>query len=416
MPRRAKAKGLYHRGHYRLDWDRRRDGTLRSPYLAIFWYDADRGRERSASTGTGDIAEAKAALDRHYLANTTGEAFCPTCGQRRAATAGFLVTQAVADYLAVKASADPAIAHRIAHIISFIAETGRATLTCRQFDEAMAKRFRDWISTRPIANSDRDRAPSTIENSLIQLAAAIRMSHRRGDSPVPPQFRPIPTTQLNRSPQHRSDVGELARMFAYAIDPRFPVKRAALHRFLIAAVATMARPEEVHDISTDPAREQWNSTAQVLNLNPRGRRQTRKYRATIKAPWQLAQWLDARPKQKFVGVGSVKSAWEAMAADIGLPGDGEAGMKLIRRSMATLLRNRLPKADWPEIEMWLGHDRFDTTSAIYAPFDPDYLAAARAEIEAVLNEIEVLVPGAIYRINTGDAGNVIPLQATKKAR
>lgn len=416
MPRRAKAKGLYHRGAYRLDWDRRADGSLRTPYLAIFWYDADRGRERSASTGTGDVAEAKAALDRHYLANTTGEAFCPTCGQRRQAAAGFLVTQAVTDYLAVKANGDPAIAHRIAHVVGFVADTGRAAITCRQFDEGAAQRFREWMAKRPIANSARERSPSTIENSLIQLAAAIRLSHLRGDSPVPPQFRPIPTVQLNRSPQHRSDVAELARMFAYAIDPRFPVKRAALHRFLIAATATMARPEEVHDISTDPAREQWNGNARVLILNPRGRRQTRKYRATIPAPWQLSQWLDAQPRARFVGVGSVKSAWEAMATDIGLPGDGEAGMKLIRRSMATLLRNRLPKADWPEIEMWLGHDRFDTTSAIYAPFDPGYLAAARAEIESILNEIEALVPGAIYRTNTGDTSNVVPLTGTKKAR
>lgn len=416
MPRRAKAKGLYHRGPYRLDWDRKRDGSLRTPYLTIFWYDAERGRERSASTGTGELAEAKAALDRHYLANTTGEAFCPTCGQRRQAAAGFLVTQAVSDYLAVKAGGDPAIGHRIAHVVAFIADTGRAALTCRQFDEGMASRFRDWMASRPIANTDRERSPSTIENSLIQLAAAIRLSHRRGDSPVPPQFRPIPTVQLNRTPQHRSDVAELARMFAYAIDPRFPVKRAALHRFLIGAVGTLARPEEVHDISTEPEREQWNSNARVLNLNPRGRRQTRKYRATIPTPWQLAQWLDARPRQRFVGVASVKSAWEAMAVDLGLPGDGESGMKLIRRSMATLLRNRLPKADWPEIEMWLGHDRFDTTSAIYAPFDPGYLAAARAEIEAILNEIEALVPGAIYRTNTGDISNVVPLTATKKAR
>lgn len=416
MPRRAKAKGLYQRGPYRLDWDRRSDGTLRSPCLTIFWYDADRGRERSASTGTGELAEAKAALDRHYLANTSGEAYCPTCGQRRHAASGFLVTQAIADYLAVKAGGDPAIGHRIAHIVAFIVATDRAALTCRQFDEAMAQRFRDWMTGRPIAGSARERSPSTIENSLIQLAAAIRLAHKRGDSPVPPQFRPIPTTQLNRSPQHRSDVAELARMFAYATDPRFPVKRAALHRFLIAAVATIARPEEVHDISTVPARDQWNSEARVLNLNPRGRRQTRKYRATIPTPWQLAQWLDARPNQRFVGVGSVKSAWEAMAAELRLPGEGEAGLKLIRRSMATLLRNRLPKAAWPEIEMWLGHDRFDTTSAIYAPFDPGYLAAARGEIESILNEIEALVPGAVYRTDTGEAGKVVPLAASKKAR
>ena len=31
---------LYARGKYRLAYDRKRDGTLRSPYLQIVWYDA----------------------------------------------------------------------------------------------------------------------------------------------------------------------------------------------------------------------------------------------------------------------------------------------------------------------------------------------------------------------------------------
>ncbi len=417
MPRRAKAKGIYQRGAYWLDWDRRADGSLRSPNLAIFWYDAGRGRIRSTSARTGDVAEAKTALDRHYLEHSEGEAVCPTCGQRRQAGAGFLVLQAIQNYLATRD--DPAIGHRIAHVTTFIAETGALTLTCRQANEAWAERFRTWAAARPIVSKTgitRERSPSTIENSLIQLAAAINASHKRGDSTVPAQFKPIPTTQLNRSPAHRSDLAELARMFRYATDPAFPVKRAPLHRYLMAAVATMARPEEVHDISTSAAREQWNATARVLNLNPRGRRQTRKYRATIPVPWQFARRLDAAPPGYFVGVASVKSAWETMVDKLDLPRDGESGMKLIRRSMATLLRARLPKADWAELEMFLGHDRFDTTTSIYAPFDPDFLGAARAEIERIIDEIEALVPGAFHRTNTGEAENIVPLAASKKAR
>ena len=417
MPRRAKAKGLYQRGALWLDWDRRADGSLRSPHLAIFWYDADRRRTRSTSTGTGDVAEGKNALDRHYLEHSEGAAICPTCGQRRVAGSGFLVLQAIQDYLSMKANGDQAIGHRLAHITAYIAHKGDLALICEKANEAWIAGFRQWMAAQPIVSPSgikRQRALSTIENSVLQFAAAINFSHGRGDTLRPAMFRPIPTKQLNRSPQHRSDLKELARMFAYASDPRYPVKRGTLHRFLIASVSTLGRPDAVHDINTSRERAQWNSSARILDLNYRGRRQTKKYRPTIPVPWQFALHLDATTGF-FIDVASVKKSWETMATDLGLPREGEAGMKLIRRSMAKLLRDRLPKADWPEITMFLGHDKFDSTSDIYAPFDPDYLSAARKEIEAIISEIESLAPGAFHRKDTGAGATIIPISAPSQA-
>lgn len=323
--------------------------------------------------------------------------------------------QAVQDYLATKRGGDPAIGHRLAHVTSFIASTGEVSLTCERVSEDWVARFRTWAACQPIvapSGAERVRSLSTIENSVLQLAAAINAAHRRGDTNRPAQFKPIPTKSLNRTPEHRSDVAELARMFAYAIDQRFPVKRGPLHRFLIASVATLGRPDAVHDISLEPARGQWNSNARILNLNPRGRRQTKKYRPTVPVAWQAALHLDGR-KGFFVGVKSVKSAWESMAADLRLPMDGESGMKLIRRSMAKLLRDRLPKDAWTEVELFLGHDKFDNTSDIYAPFDPTYLAAARAEIERIIDEVETRVPGAFHRSNTGEGATIIPMRGAK---
>lgn len=411
MPRRATAKGIYRRGQFWLDWDRKRDGSLRSPHLAIYWYDAERGRTRSATTGSGDVAEAKGALDRHYLATTEGAAICPTCGQRRVAGSGFLVLQAIQDYLSRKQDGDKAIAHRIAHVTAYIADKGELTLTCERVNEEWIRGFRDWLAARPIVSPTglrRQRSLSTIENSVLQLAAAINAAHERGDTNRPAQFKPIPTKTLNRSPTHRSDIKELARMFAYAIDDRFPEKRGPLHRFLIASVATLGRPDAVFDISTDPKRRQWNSAARILNLNPDGRRQTKKYRATLPIAWQVALHLDASTGY-FVGVSSVRSAWRSMSSELNLPGDGQSGVKLIRRSMAKLLRDRLPKEHWSEIEMFLGHAKFDSTSDIYAPFDPNYLGAARAEIERIISDIEKLSPGAFHRKDTGGSATLVPL-------
>ena len=199
--------------------------------------------------------------------------------------------------------------------------------------------------------------------------------------------------EVNRTPGHRSDVDELAKMFRYATEPTRNKRRTPLHRFLMISVATLVRPDAAHDVSTAAERGQWNSKFHVLNLNPKGRRQTKKYRPVVPVARQVAPWLDAT-NGYFVAASSVRSAWDNMATEIGLPREGESGMKLIRRSMAKLLRDRLPKADWVEVELFLGHSKFDNISDIYAPFDPSYCAVARKEIEAIIDEIEALVPGA----------------------
>ncbi|WP_313536340.1 hypothetical protein [Sphingomonas sp.] len=55
---------LYSRGKYRLAYDREHDGSLRTPFLRIVWYDAAarRNRSRSCSTGTESIEQASKSL------------------------------------------------------------------------------------------------------------------------------------------------------------------------------------------------------------------------------------------------------------------------------------------------------------------------------------------------------------------
>ena len=89
-----------------------------------------------------------------------------------------------------------------------------------------------------------------------------------------------------------------------------------LHRFLMISVATLARPDAAHDVSTAAERGQWNSKFHILNLNPKGRRQTKKYRPVVPVARQVAPWLDAT-KGYFVAASSVRSAWDNMAAEIG---------------------------------------------------------------------------------------------------
>lgn len=410
MPR--EPKELYRRGQFWLGWDRKLDGSLRSPFLAIFWYDPERGRERSTSTRTADVEQARHRLDAHYLERDRGASICPTCGQQRAVASGFLVTDAISNYQILhgqlRASSE-AIAARLAHVVRYIATLPSAAVTCEQVNDEWVQRFRTWLTAQPIVSTGgnhRARSASTVENSVIQLAAVINAAHRRGDASRAAGFRPIPLKELSATPQHRATVPELAAMFRYALSRKRQSDGAGLHRFLIASVSTLARPDAAHEISTAADRGQWNSQRRVLDLNPRGRRQTKKYRATVRVPWQFAEHLD-NVAGKFVPVSTVRSAWRGMAIELNLPGDGESGMKLIRRSVAQLLRDRRVPAE--EIELMMGHRKLDAVTDLYAAFRPEHLSNAVTALEGIIDEIEGFVPGAFHRKDTGQTGSSLKL-------
>ena len=395
MPATKRAKPVYQRGGYKLY--RRADREA----FEIVWYDDERKRERSASARTEDVAAARAALDRLYLERTRGDAFCPTCGQPRAAD-GVYVSAAIADYLTLSAdkpSVD-AIRARLQHVLLYLVDKNLATIKCDRIDAAWVERFRKWLTPRPIVSptgKTRARSLSTVENSVLQLAAAINEC-----GGIKARFRSLQPKEVNRTPQFRADVPQLAAMFRYCLQPearsdkeieRRKRERSGLLAFLRISVTTMARPDAAHDVSTAPERGQWNSERSVLNLNPVGRRQTRKYRAVVPVGGPMQAILDASTGMLVSGQ-SVKSAWESMATTLDLPGAGESGMKLIRRSVANLVRAELPQEAWGELEMFLGHARFDDVSDLYAPFSPDYLRRALAAIEGIVARIESLVPGA----------------------
>ncbi len=86
-------------------------------------------------------------------------------------------------------------------------------------------------------------------------------------------------------------------------------------------------------------------------------------------------------------------------------------MKLIRRSMAHIARQR--GAPMEEVEMQLGHRKYDSVSEIYAPFDPEYLAGVTAITAAIIDEIETFVPGAFHRNDTEDGAETISIEREK---
>jgi|688.fasta_scaffold243075_1 hypothetical protein len=413
MSRKQRSKHIYDRGGYWLDWDRKKDGTLRSPFLAIQWYDSRRGRICTLSTRTDDANEAKIKLDNHYLRHSRGEDICPTCGQDKQGSRNALVLQAITDYLTLKetAAASAAIRPRLAHVVNYISTLPSPEIYCNQIDEGWIENFRIWLREEPMFSSagaeiHRKRALSTVENSVSQLAAAITASK----SPL--RFKPVQTKELNNTPTRRLTVQELSDAFEYATDPRYPIKRRGLHSFLMFSVATMARPDAAHDFSTAPDRKQWNKDRDVICLNPVNRRQTKKYRAAVAAPRQIIPVLNQVDGFLIESI-SVRSAWDSMVEFLGWPKHGDGGMKLIRRSIAQLVRDAGTKRAWSnewrdrmrrvpsdEIALQLGHRKIGSVTDLYAMFDPDYLENVTAAIEGVIDAIIEKVPSAFTLTGT----------------
>lgn len=393
MPKAKRPKPLYQRGKFRLDRRADRD------QLVITWYDPNKRRERGISAGTGVVEEAKRVVDRMYL-ESEGEAICPTCGQSTRGGQSPLVTSAIADYKVMKDGLPSyeGISYRLDHVLDYLEETDQIGIRCAVIDEDWIGRFRKWLLAKPIVSPkglERKRALSTVENSVLQLAAVINFADKARGA----RFRPAQPKEVNNTPTYRADTDTLAAMFAYAVEPK--KKRDSLLAFLRLSVLTLGRPDAVLEANVDKQFGQWDPKHRIFNLNPKGRRQTTKYRATVPVARQGVEWLNSI-EGPVVKANTIKTAWNAMADAVGLPGEGESGPKLIRRSMAELMRAKMLVAHWPEIEVFMGHDKFDSTTGLYAPLRPDYLVNAKAAIEAVIGDIEAKVPDAFYRTFTAD--------------
>jgi hypothetical protein len=347
---------------------------------------------------------------------------CPTCHrpyEQPQDRKDKLVTEAIETYL-ISVESRPsykAIKNRIKHVTRYLAMTN-AAITCPQIGDPWIEAFRTWNAAQQIISPSgkaRARTLSTVENSVLQLAAAMRFNK------IQPQFKVIQPKDVNQTPLYRADIPTIARAFRYCVyaedetrSDKWRLRRIAerdqLLRFLRVSICTLARPDAAHEVSTAAERRQWNSAAKVLNLNYTGRRQTKKYRAVVPIAQQFAPLLDGC-SGLYVTVNGVGTAHDKMTRKLDLPGMGESGMKLWRRSMANILRSRLPVAAWDEISIFMGHDKFDDVSDLYAPFRPDYLRAALAEIESVIDEIEAACPGAFYPNFTARGENVVSIGA-----
>lgn len=417
-------EGLYSRGQYRLGWYRKPDGSLRSPNLYIFYYSAEAGGLKRVSTGTSCHEEAALALDRFFEKRERGVTICPACNRPLEEVVGFPLADALASYLLAKEKLPTfgSIRPRVDHILDYMEASKKTEALCEDVDEDWVQEFRDWLIAQPVVTPSgvqKPRAPATVEGSVRMLAAAINLAERNDNTRKRAQFKPRKTTDVSKPPTFRAGVDLIAKFFDYCTNPRLPEdatpkqvaqfsvdkalrERQPLLRFLQLSVCTWARPDAIYDVSTDKSRKQWEPHARVLDLNPRGRVQTRKHRPQVPVPKRMADLLD-RCDGYYVGQKSIRRAMRSMLDHFNLPqGEGETGTYLIRRSMATIVRRPqyLGETNWVQGEMMLGHKR-TSISDIYAIPDPANMGLVLDAIDRILDEIVRVAPNAFDAETSG---------------
>lgn len=413
--------GIYQRGPFWLDYDRGSGGVPKNGWLYICWYDQAKGRIRRKSTRERDIRLACDVLDRHYIATHT-----PSENEKET----YSVSEALTDYWierGSKASSAEAIRARLKLVTRFMdleAEAGRLIdpFLPRQVDDTFIRRFRSWAEADPIIarrkndrgewveSSRRKRAASTVEESVIQLKAALNFTKKR--SGHVPDFEHKTRAQVSPVRNDRLSLQGIGELLDFTIKGSGRYAGHAnrllpLRRYLIAAITTLARPDAIFDMSVLKARGQWHPDMLVFDLNPAGRLQTKKYRAAVPAVGLLKDWIEAtdewflsglknignkdEPEWQQYRTASVKSAWNTAREELGLPHGW--GPKLLRHSMATLLANR--RVPPTELKLLMGHEALEGSQKAYIIFSPDYLVRSREVIEEIVSELRAMCPNAL---------------------
>jgi len=197
----------------------------------------------------------------------------------------------------------------------------------------------------------------------------------------------VPYVQLVNPPKPEPkgrplEVEEVARLIDAASEQHI--------RVLIAfMLGTAARTGAILDLSLN----QIDLEHRLIDLNPKGRAQTKKYRPTVKLPDQLVPYVEARTQASKTGaliqydgfpVSCVKRSWATARTAADLPGNVQTYS--FRHTIARWLRMQSVPA-W-EVAAQLGHKAPDySTTEIYAPFDPAYLTKATGAIDLFLCQV-----------------------------
>lgn len=239
------------------------------------------------------------------------------------------------------------------------------------------QRFRQWLMTRGIGEGGIDRI-------LSSGRAALKRAFKWQELSEAPHifFMQTAIDRRARKPMGRPITPkELAQMLDATRSRHMLV-------YLIIAANTLARPGAVLDLR----RSQFDEMHKLLDLNPPGRRQNKKFRPIIPVSKTLLPWLSVdRPAQaRYVAhrsepIQSISYLWHIAREAAGL--DDSLSPYSMRHGMARELRKR--RVPTEQISYILGHlpKGSAATTSIYAPYEPDFCAEAVTAIDDIMDEV-----------------------------
>lgn len=320
------------------------------------WFDAGRRQTLRASLGTSETEEAHTRLLGWWLANRS---------LKKEQPGNVMLTEIVRRYYDAHAK------HLASEEQAFIAynklRVKSGTITVADFTLDAQRAF--IRAMRDDGSSD-----SYIRRTLSVAKAALHWAHEEGLIAI------FPNVKLPRDGAPRD------RVLSFEESERlwWATERPHERVFLALAYCTLARPEAILEVT----REMVDFDHRLLNLNPSGRRQTKKFRPTVPVADALLPWLEASGPGYLVQwrgkpIESFKTAWRAIRRRAGLGQDVVA--KTIRHTMATEMRKQgVPEAD---IQGFLGHRAYRGRTEDYAKYRPEYLGQAVAVINSYMDRL-----------------------------
>ena len=337
-------------------WLSQRSG---SPAWYATFYDAAAKRTRRVSLGTDDFEQARQRLLERYL-----EEHRP----QNAPAETVALADIVLDYYkahGARARSAGSIRRSCGYWVDFFGDASIAEATKPPSLEAFIAHL-----------AGQGFATAYIQRILGVGKAAFKRAWRRGEITGAPY---IPSVKVDYGdPLGRPlKIDELARLLTAAPNH--------LRLMLMILIGTACRPEAALELTG----EQLDFEDGLIDLNPRGRAQTRKFRPVVKMPDALAAVLKNPPNGRLVTfhgrpVKKINKAWRGMRVAAEL--DEDVNPYSIRHTLARWMRQNGVSA-W-EVAAQLGHKSRDyRTTELYAAFDPAYLSNAVRAIDLLFDRL-----------------------------
>jgi integrase len=343
----------------------RRPGT---PTLYLEW--REKGRPVRRSTGCHDLESAKRRCRELILEHATIKDAAP-----EEALANAVIERYYLRHGSKLASKDTAKRAKKLWALFFPNETVADITPDRQ------RAFQDWMTGEP-KKGGQGLSIGYARRVLGVGKAAFNQAWQEGE------IRQVPFIKLPANPAgfpHYARFDDLVRLLNAPMPDH-------LFAYILIRLNTGCRGDAARDLA--PAQVDFHHG--LIDLNPAGRQQTKKFRAVVPLTRFLRAYLGMRAADGHYvhwhgkRLKSVKNAWAKLQADAGLP--DWFIPKILRHSVGTELRRR-KVAGW-DVSAQLGHKKGESapTTENYAKFDPDYLAGPRDAIDAWMMELAAKVP------------------------